>query len=104
MGLNGTKLVLWVSDKARIKPVSQDTQSSKKIEISLVASLDIKLSEKRITKVLISLRGCADWSVPLLFLNLRRQVFLRRGPYDVGAYLKHFNETSILRTDFPIHL
>ena len=39
------------------------------------------LSEKRITTALIRLRGCTGWSVPLLFPNLRRQVFLRRGPY-----------------------
>ena len=35
------------------------------------------LSNKQITKALI--RG---WSAPLLFANLRRQVFLRRGPYN----------------------
>ena len=41
------------------------------------------LSSKRITKSLIRLRGCAGWSAPLLFANLRRQVFLRRGPYNL---------------------
>ena len=39
------------------------------------------LSTKRITKVLIRLRGCAGWSAPVLFANPRRQVFLRSGPY-----------------------
>ena len=39
------------------------------------------LSSKRITKSLIRLRGCAGWSATLLFANLRRQVFMRRGPY-----------------------
>ena len=38
------------------------------------------LSNKWITKALISLRGCAGWSAPVLFANLRRQVFSRRGP------------------------
>ena len=38
------------------------------------------LSNKRITKALISLGGCAGWSAPLLFVNPRRQGFPRRGP------------------------
>ena len=38
------------------------------------------LPKQRITKALISLRGCAGWSVPLLFTNPQRQVSLRRGP------------------------
>ena len=38
------------------------------------------LSKKRITKVLIRLRGCAGWSAPVLFANPRRQVFSRQGP------------------------
>ena len=37
------------------------------IEISPVASLNMPLSRKLITRALISLRGCADWSAPLLF-------------------------------------
>ena len=37
------------------------------------------LSNKRITKALIRLRGCAGWSAPVLFAHLRRQVFSRRG-------------------------
>ena len=42
---------------------------AKKVDISLVASLDMILSNKRITKALISLRRCVDWSAPLLFAN-----------------------------------
>ena len=30
---------------------------------------------------LIRLRGCAGWSAPLLFVNHRRRVFSRRGPF-----------------------
>ena len=56
MGLDATKPAFGVTNKARIKPVSPATETRKKIEISLVASLDIKLSNKRITKALISLR------------------------------------------------
>ena len=40
MGLGVTKPVLRVSDKARIKPVSSATETSQKIEISPVGSLD----------------------------------------------------------------
>ena len=69
MGLAATKPVLGVSDKVRFKPVFSATETSQKIEISLVASLDIILSNKRIIKALISLRGCASWSAPLLFAN-----------------------------------
>ena len=36
---------------------------SYKIKISPVASLNLILSKKRITKALIRLRGCADWFV-----------------------------------------
>ena len=41
----------------------------------------MKFSKKRITKALIRLRGCAGWSATVLFANLRRQVFSRRGPF-----------------------
>ena len=81
MGLDATKPVFGVFEKARLKPDSSATQTTLKFEISLVASLDMKLSKKGITKVLIRLRGCAGWSVPVLFENHRRQVFSRRGPY-----------------------
>ena len=54
------------------------------IGISLVESLDMELSKKRITKALISLRGCAGWSAPLLFANPQRQVFSRPDPYNLS--------------------
>ena len=40
------------------------------------------LFDKRLTEALISLRGCAGWSAPVLFANPQRQVFSRRGPCD----------------------
>ena len=80
-GLVVIKPVFGVSDKVRFKPVSFATEISQKIEISLVPSLDIVLSNKLITKALIRLCRCAGWSAPLLFANPRRQVFSRRGPY-----------------------
>ena len=84
MGLIATKPVFEVSDKARLKPVFSATETSWKTEISVVASLDIILSNKRITKALTRLRGWAGWSAPLLFANHRRQVSSRRGPYSIG--------------------
>ena len=59
MGLDPTIPIVGVSEKARLKPVSSATETSKKIEILLVASLDMILSNKRITKALIRLRECA---------------------------------------------
>ena len=44
------------------------------------------LFKKGITKGLIKLRGCAGWSVPVLFANPRRQFFSRRGPYDFISF------------------
>ena len=67
--IDATKHVFGGSDKARLKPVSSTVETSYKFEISPVAILDMKLSIKRITKVLISLCLCADWSAPLLFAD-----------------------------------
>ena len=63
------KPVFVVSDKARLKSVSSAKETSQKIEISPVASLDMILFKKRITKTLISLCGCISWSATLLFAN-----------------------------------
>ena len=52
---------------------------------SPVASLHMLLSKKRTTKALIRLCGCAGWSAPVLFLNPRRHVFSRRGPFGLLA-------------------
>ena len=82
MDLVARKPVFRVSAKASFKTVSSATETSQIIEISLVASLHMMLSKKRITKVLISLRGCAGGSVPVLFANPRRQVFSRDGYSD----------------------
>ena len=79
--LDARKPVIQVYDKVGLKPVSSATETSWKIEIWLEASLDIVLSNKRITKVLIRLPGCAGWSRPVLFANPGRQVFLRQGPF-----------------------
>ena len=62
MGCDARKPVFWVSDKVRFKPNCLATEGSKKIEISLIASLYIIFSNKRITKALIILHKCAGWS------------------------------------------
>ena len=69
-GFHRDKTCLWGFPTKRVS-----TQSPKlkrlaiKNEVSLVASLGMLLSEKQITKALINPRGCAGWSVPLLFAN-----------------------------------
>ena len=81
MCLDARKTVLGVSEKTSFNQVSSATPTSFKIEILPVASSHMILSEKRITKVLIRLCGCAGWSAPVLFTNPQRQVFSRQGPY-----------------------
>ena len=82
MDLSATKPVLGVFVKGRLKPVSSVTETSWNIRISLVASLDIILSNKGIIKALIRLHVCAGCSAPLLFTNPRRQVFSLRRPNE----------------------
>ena len=45
------------------------------------------LFKNRIAKALIRLRRCAGWAAPVLFANPRRQVFSRRGPFEVMCLL-----------------
>ena len=80
LGLDATKTVFGVSVKVKFNPTCPATQTSQKIEISLIVSLDMILFNKRIIKALISLRECAGLSASLLFANPRRQVISRRGP------------------------
>ena len=70
MGSNMRKPVFGVYDKVRFKPACLATETSWKIEISLVPRQDMILSKKRITKALIRLCESAGWSAPLLFANL----------------------------------
>ena len=82
VGLVVRKPVFGISNKASFKPVSSATETSYKIEILPVTRINMALSKKQITKMLIRLRGWAGWSAPVLFSNPRRQVFSRRGPCD----------------------
>ena len=58
------------------------------------------LSQKRITKALIR-----RWSASLLFVNLRRQVFSRRGPYVNGGHIiwvcSTSSNTQVIRNHSP---
>ena len=67
MGLFARNPVLGVSDKVRLKLVCSASKTSYNILISLVASFDMILSNKQITKALIRQRGCAGWYAFLLF-------------------------------------
>ena len=79
LGLVARKPVFWVSEKA----ISNQSPQLQRLSRKFVASLHMILSKKRITKVLIRMRGCAGWSAPVLFANPRWQVFSCRGPiYD----------------------
>ena len=55
MGSDARKPASIVSNKVRFKRVCSATETSYKMENSLVASLDMILSNKRITKALIRL-------------------------------------------------
>ena len=81
LGLVARNPVFGVSDKSRLKPVSSATETSKKNEISIVASFDMIFSKPRITKALISMRRCTGRSVPVLFANPETG-FLTQDPFD----------------------
>ena len=70
LGLDATNPVFGVSDK---RNSSQSPQLQKLARNLLVASLDMILSNKRITKMLIRLGGCAGWSLPSLFTNTKHR-------------------------------
>ena len=55
------KPVFGVSDEVRFKPALSAIKTNWKIVILHVASLDMTLSNKQITKELISLCLCAGW-------------------------------------------
>ena len=69
MGCDTRKPEFRVFAKVRIKSACSAIGTSYKIEISFVASLDMMLANKRITKALIRLCEGAGWSATLLFAN-----------------------------------
>ena len=93
------KPVFVVFDKVSLKPFSPATETSYKIEISPVASLHIILSKNRITKALIRLRGCAGWSVPVLFRKPPKTGFLASRPISIFQKLNFFFEVFFTSTN-----
>ena len=70
MSIDATKPVFRVSDKIIPKKQhSQPQRLDRNSEVSLGASLNTILFNLRIAKALNRLRGCASWSVPLLFAD-----------------------------------
>ena len=55
----------------------------------------MSLSEKRITKALIRLRGYTGWYAPVLFANSRRQVFSCQGQYTgIYDYTERYSKST----------
>ena len=86
-GLDSTKPVFEVFDKERLKPVSSATETSKKMEISPVAILDIRVSKKRTTKELISLHECAF----VVRKSLKTDFLASRPTYRIEHLRNEFN-------------
>ena len=70
-----------IFDQVRFKPVCSATEASYNLETLEKASIHI-LSKQWTTNVLIRLRGCAGWSVPLLFAYDIRHVCAWSGPFN----------------------
>ena len=90
MGPDARKPVFGVSEKVRLKLVSSATETSKKSQILLVASFDMILSNKQITKALSRLSGCVGWSAPVLFANPPKTAFLASRPICHRCCLTNF--------------
>ena len=60
MGIDMTIPVFRVSDEVKQKPACSATETNKNNEISLVASFEMILSDKRLTEALIRLCGCTS--------------------------------------------
>ena len=85
LGLVVRKRVFGFPTRSCSNMPAQIQRLAKKMNFSLVASLDMILAKKGITKALIRLCGCAGWSAPLLFAHNHRQVFSYCGPvHDVA--------------------
>ena len=109
-----TKSVFGFSDKVRFKPARSATETIQNSEISLVASLDMILSNKPITKVLIRLHRCAGWSAPLLSANpedrfshveahikmsishVKAQIKMSSSPYNRCQLLSNFKHCILI--------
>ena len=82
MDLDATNTFFGVSDKARLKHVSLATETSKKIDILSVASLDMILTKRRIIK------GMHIFVLRLCSLQTSKDSFLASRPkYFVDIYV-----------------
>ena len=79
---------LGVSNQARHKAACAATDASYSLEISAIESRDIILPKQRTTKALTRLRGCAGWSVPLLFAYDIRHIFSWPGSHVLSREQK----------------
>ena len=68
-----------------LKPTYSATKTSK-----------LTLSSKRKTKVLIRLRGCAGWSVPLLLADMISTSFKYQQPGLVEEYQNYFRSIPFI--------
>ena len=78
------------SKKARLKPVSSAAETSQIIAISLMASLHMVLSKKRITKALIRLRN-AQAGLRLCCLHTYKDRFSRVEAHNDVPYWESYN-------------
>ena len=78
---SNTVSYIWASSRENLSSGFPTKRlSNQSLQLQRLARKLILL-DKRITKVLISLRGWAGWSAPVLFPNPQRQVFSRQGLY-----------------------
>ena len=59
----------------------------------------LDIFKKRITKALISLRGCAGWSVPVLFANCQRKVFSCWWPNKRVPWMTSLRASTVAAAD-----
>ena len=97
MGLIARKVVYGIYDQAIPKPAPQLQRLATKV----VASLEMVLSNMRITRMLIRLLRCAGWSAPLLFAN-QEDRFSGAGAHIVLEQKKAFISSSEVKNDYFI--
>ena len=79
MGFEATNSVFWVSDKARLKPVSSATETSKKTEISLVEAFQKANSKGADQSGRMHRLVCT-----FVVRKPQRQVFSHQGPHNAS--------------------
>ena len=86
-----------VSDQVRLKLACSATAANIRLEILVTETRDFTLYRQWTTKALIRLRGCAGWSVPLLFAYDIRHIFSWPGSYILVTFpLVFYQNRSVL--------